>query len=198
MYWGYFTLFEAFWNGQTPGKKLFKIRVIQDSGRQITFFEAMIRNLIRVIDMLPSFYLVGVIAMICNRGHKRLGDLAAGTLVVHERPSEEPMWGGTGPRTITAAAFQPAQAEPDFLLQHHAAVTLPADAIARLSAADLNVIDRFFARALDMDLTTRAQIAAKLAGQMTTKMNVDAPKEINPERVLEAIAHQLRVQGGNR
>ena len=195
MYWGYFTLFEAFWNGQTPGKKLFKIRVIQDSGRQITFFEAMIRNLIRVIDMLPSFYLVGVIAMACNRRHKRLGDLAAGTLVVHERASEEPMWGGTGPRTITAAAFQPAQAEPDFLSQHIIPVALPADAIARLSAADLNVIDRFFARALDMELTTRAQIAARLAAQLTAKMNIEAPKEINPERVLEAIAHELRVHG---
>jgi uncharacterized RDD family membrane protein YckC len=195
MYWGYFTLFEAFWNGQTPGKKLFKIRVIQDSGRQITFFEAMIRNLIRVIDMLPSFYLVGVIAMACNRRHKRLGDLAAGTLVVHERASEEPMWGGTGPRTITAAAFQPVQAEPDFLSQHNIPVALPADAIARLSAADLNVIDRFFARALDMELTTRAQIAARLAAQLTAKMNIEAPKEINPERVLETIAHELRVHG---
>jgi uncharacterized RDD family membrane protein YckC len=198
MYWGYFTLFEAFWNGQTPGKKLFKIRVIQDSGRQITFFEAMIRNLLRVVDLLPSFYLVGVIAMACNRRHKRLGDLAAGTLVVHERATEEPMWGGTGPRTITAAAFQPAQAEPDFLSQHNVAVALPADAIARLSAADLNVIDRFFARSLDMELTTRAQIAARLTAQMTAKMNVEAPKEINPERVLEAIAHQLRAQGMSR
>lgn len=195
MYWGYFTLFEAFWNGQTPGKKLFKIRVIQDSGRQITLFEAMIRNLIRVVDMLPSFYLVGVIAMACNRRHKRLGDLAAGTLVVHERASEEPIWGGTGPRTITAAAFQPAQAEPDFLLQHNDPVALPADAIARLTAADLNVIDRFFSRALDMELTTRAQIAARMAGQLTAKMGVEVPKDINPERVLEAIAHQLRVQG---
>jgi uncharacterized RDD family membrane protein YckC len=195
MYWGYFTLFEAFWNGQTPGKKLFKIRVIQDSGRQITFFEAMIRNLIRVVDMLPSFYLVGVIAMACNRRHKRLGDLAAGTLVVHERASEEPIWGGTGPRTITAAAFQPAQAEPDFLSQHNLPVALPADAIARLSAADLNVIDRFFARALDMELTTRAQIAARMAGHLAAKMGVEVPKDVNPERVLEAIAHQLRVQG---
>jgi uncharacterized RDD family membrane protein YckC len=195
MYWGYFTLFEAFWNGQTPGKKLFKIRVIQDSGRQITFFEAMIRNLVRVVDMLPSFYLVGVIAMACNRRHKRLGDLAAGTLVIHERASEEPIWGGTGPRTITAAAFQPAQAEPDFLSQPNLPVLLPADAIARLSAADLNVIDRFFARALDMDLTTRAQIAARMAEQLAAKMGVEAPKDINPERVLEAVAHELRVQG---
>ncbi|MBV8674342.1 MAG: RDD family protein [Acidobacteriaceae bacterium] len=195
MYWGYFTLFEGFWNGQTPGKKLFKIRVIQDSGHQITFFEAMIRNLIRVVDMLPSFYLVGVIAMACNQRHKRLGDLAAGTLVVHERPTEEPIWGGTGPRTITAAAFQPAEAEPDFLSQHNVPVALPADAIARLSAADLNVIDRFFARALDMDLNTRAQIAERLTTQLSSRMNIEKPKDINPERVLEAIAHQLRVHG---
>ncbi len=74
-------------------------------------------------------------------------------------------------------------------------MTLPADAIARLSAADLNVVDRFFARALDMELTTRAQIAARLAAQLTAKMNIEAPKEINPERVLEAIAHELRVHG---
>src|SRR5579883_3491689 len=87
MYWGYFTLFEAFWNGQTPGKRLFRVRVIQDSGRQITFFESMTRNLIRIVDMVPSFYLVGIITMACNPRHKRLGDLAAGTLVVHERPT---------------------------------------------------------------------------------------------------------------
>ena len=59
LYWGYYTLFEAFWNGQTPGKRLPKIRVIKDSGRQITLFEALARNLIRVIDMLPAFYLLG-------------------------------------------------------------------------------------------------------------------------------------------
>lgn len=195
MYWGYFTLFEAFWNGQTPGKKLFKIRVIQDSGRQITFFESMTRNLIRIVDMLPSFYLIGIIAMACNRQHKRLGDLAAGTLVVHERPTEEPIWGGTGPRTITAAAFQPPEKEPDFLSQHNLAVALPADAVSRLSAEDLNVIDRFFSRALDMDLNTRAQIASRLTAQMCARMNIEAPQEINPERVLEAMAHQLRAHG---
>jgi len=198
MYWGYFALFEAFWNGQTPGKRLFRIRVIQDSGRQITFFESMIRNLIRIVDLLPSFYLVGIIAMACNRQHKRLGDVAAGTLVVHERPTEEPIWGGTGPRTITAAAFQPAEREPDFLSQHNLAVALPADAIARLSAEDLNVIDRFFSRALDMDLTTRAQIAARLAAQMCAKMNVEVPKDINPERVIESMAQQLRAHGTSR
>jgi uncharacterized RDD family membrane protein YckC len=65
--------------------------VIKDSGRQITLFEALARNLLRVIDMLPSFYLVGVIAMLCNREQKRLGDLVAGTIVGHERSDEQPM-----------------------------------------------------------------------------------------------------------
>ena len=54
-------------------------------------FEALARNLLRVIDMLPSFYLVGVIAMLCNREQKRLGDLVAGTIVVRERSDEQPM-----------------------------------------------------------------------------------------------------------
>jgi uncharacterized RDD family membrane protein YckC len=72
LYSGYYSLFEAFWNRQTPGKRLLKIRVIKDSGRQITLSEAP-RNLLRVIDMLPSFYLVGVITMLCNREQKRLG-----------------------------------------------------------------------------------------------------------------------------
>ena len=198
MYWGYFTLFEAFWNGQTPGKRLFKIRVIQDSGRQITFFESMIRNLIRIVDLFPSFYLVGVVSMACNRQHKRLGDLAAGTLVVHERPAEEPIWGGTGPRTITAGAFEPPQREPDFLSQQNLAITLPADAVTHLTAEDLNVIDRFFSRVLDMDLTTRAQIAARLAAQMCVKMSIEMPKDLNPERILEAVAQQLRAHGTSR
>jgi hypothetical protein len=157
----------------------------------------MTRNLIRIIDMLPSIYLVGIIAMICNRQHKRLGDLAAGTLVVHERATEEPIWGGTGPRTITAPSFQPAEREPDFLSRHNLAVALPADAIARLTAEDLHVIDRFFSRALDMELATRAQIAARLAAQMSGKMNIETPKDINPERVLEAIAYQIRTHGTN-
>ena len=193
MYWGYFTLFETFWNGQTPGKRLCKIRVIQQSGRQITFFEAMTRNLLRVIDLLPSVYLVGVITMLCNRQHQRLGDLAAGTIVIHERHSEEPIWGGNGPRTITAGAFAPVAPQP--VLHQRNELTLPDDSVARLNAEDLGVIDRFFSRILDMELDTRARIAERLAAQMSEKMNFPAPADMKPERFLEAIAHQMRSHG---
>jgi uncharacterized RDD family membrane protein YckC len=193
MYWGYFALFETYWNGQTPGKKLCKIRVIQQSGRQITFFEAMIRNLIRIVDLLPGFYLIGVITTLCNRQHQRLGDLAAGTLVIHERPSEEPLWSGSASRTITAAVFEPSAPEPSFSPSDD--LTLPADAVARLTPEDLGVIDRFFSRILDMDLDTRARIAARLASQMNEKMGLPTPADAKPERFLESIARQMRAQG---
>jgi len=198
MYWGYFTLFETFWNGQTPGKKLCKIRVIQQSGRQITFFEAMTRNLLRIVDLFPGFYLVGVITMLSNRQHQRLGDLAAGTLVIHERPSNEPIWGGHGPRTITAGAFEPSVPEPSFSLPAFNQLddlTLPADAVACLTPDDLSVIDRFFSRILDMDLDTRARIAARLAAQMSEKMGLPLAPDAKPERYLESIARQMRTHG---
>ena len=188
--WGYYTVFEAFWNGQTPSKKLCKLRVIRDSGRQITFFESLTRNLIRAIDSLPGFYAIGIITMLCNRRSKRLGDFAAGTLVVHERAPEPPLWGGSGSRTITAGAFaatpiSPPVADPN-------AVDLPADAVARLTADDLNVIDHFFARAIDIDIARRHALAERLAHQMTVKMGIAMPEGVTPERVLESIARILR------
>lgn len=189
LHWGYFTLFEAFRNGQTPGKKMCRLRVIRETGRQITLFESMTRNFLRIIDELPGMYAVGVITMLCNRKNKRLGDLAAGTLVIHERTSESPGWSGAGQRTITAAVFAAAPAPS---VATAPAVDLPADAVARLSADDLNVIDRFFARAIDIDLARRAELAERLAQQMTAKMGVEMPAEVTPERVLESIALILR------
>jgi uncharacterized RDD family membrane protein YckC len=191
LYWGYFSLFEAFWNGQTPGKRLLKIRVIKDSGRQITLFESLARNLIRIVDALPSFYLVGVITMLCNREQKRLGDLVAGTIVIHERSEEQPLLSHNS-RTFTASLYPQPLETP----QVPAAPLVPADRIARLDAGDLNVIDTFFSRALDLDLDKRAEIAGRIAQRMSAKMQVPLPADVAPERVLESIAHAMRAQSG--
>jgi uncharacterized RDD family membrane protein YckC len=190
LYWGYFTLFEAFWNGQTPGKRWCKLRVIRDSGRQITLFESMTRNLVRIIDWMPGIYAVGLITMLCNKRNKRLGDLAAGTLVVHERPIERPIWGGSATRTFTAPAF--AASAPTEPVIAPLAVDLPADAVARLSPDDLNIIDHFFARAIDIDMSRRAQLAERLSQQMIAKMGIAMPENVRPERILESIARILR------
>jgi uncharacterized RDD family membrane protein YckC len=202
-FWGYFSLFETFWKGQTPGKRLMKLRVIKDSGRSITLFEALARNLIRVIDAVPSFYLVGIIAMLCNKQHQRLGDLVAGTIVVHERVDEQPLLGHNS-RTFTAASFaQPPLADstlPDrshTYLRPASDVTpeLPADAIAHLHPEDLQVLETFFNRALDLTVERRAELAARVAGTMSAKMGVPLPEGVNPERILEQLAHRMRSQG---
>ena len=186
--WGYFTLFEAFWNGQTPGKKIAKIRVIQITGRPIGIFESMARNFIRYIDQIPSVYVVGVISMFVTKQHQRLGDLAAGTLVVRDRPSETPLWADSGSRTFTAASFIPqiAPSEP------HSLVALPAAAVAKLSLADLQVLEGFFARRLDMPLDVRSNLADRIAAAIKSKSGLESPSDISTETFLEATARDLR------
>ena len=188
--WGYFTLFEAFWNGQTLGKRVMKLRVIKDSGRQITFFEALSRNLLRFVDYLPALYLAGVITMLCTKRHQRLGDLAAGTIVVHERADEQPLLIGRG------SSILPVNGPPAFAnITTQSVATLPADSVAQLGPDDLLLIETFFARALDLSLATRAEVAAKIAAQMAVKMSGEAsagPPPGNPERFLESIAYTMR------
>jgi uncharacterized RDD family membrane protein YckC len=95
--WGYFLLFEWLWLGQTPGKRAVGIRVIQARGTSMSFAQAAVRNILRVVDALPVlfyiplFYGLGFIVAACNREHRRLGDLAAGTLVVHVERKPRPV-----------------------------------------------------------------------------------------------------------
>jgi uncharacterized RDD family membrane protein YckC len=185
--WGYFTLFEAFWNGCTPGKRVAHIRVIQRSGRAIGLFESMARNLVRYVDQLPGFYAVGVITMFVTRQHQRLGDLAAGTLVVRDREQPSPMW-ETGSRTFTASLFGIAAPMPEA----QSNLVLPATGIARLSPADLGVLEGFFSRRLDMSMETRERIAQRIAAAIETKSGLERPATIGVESFLEIVAHQLR------
>ncbi|QCJ42780.1 RDD family protein [Bacillus sp. S3] len=86
--WGYFFAFEYFYGGRTLGKKLVGIRVIQENGHSITLLSSFIRNLIRIIDSLPTAYFLGIVMIFFHSKHKRLGDLVAGTIVVHERKAK--------------------------------------------------------------------------------------------------------------
>jgi len=187
-HWGYFTLFEAFWNGRTPGKRVARIRVIQRSGRAIGLFESMARNLVRFVDQIPFFYAVGVIAMFATRQHQRLGDLAAGTLVVRDREQEAPLWGDAGSRTFTAQAFAPHAPAPE----PHMAYTLQAGGIAKLTSADLEVLEGFFARRLDMPLPTRQAQGERIAAAIQAKTGLDRPEGASVETFLEIAARQLR------
>lgn len=83
--WGYFALFEFYGAGKTPGKRLIGIRVIHENGQNLTFLAAFIRNLLRIVDFLPALFFLGIIMIFFHPMHRRLGDLASGTIVVHER-----------------------------------------------------------------------------------------------------------------
>jgi len=84
-------LFEWLWHGQTPGKRLLGIRVIQWQGTSVTFYQSAVRNILRVVDSLPMFYALGFCVSACNRESRRLGDIAAGTLVVHTERKAKPI-----------------------------------------------------------------------------------------------------------
>ena len=82
---GYFLISEAAMNGQTLGKRSVRLRAVGDHGEPLTIGQAAIRNLVRIVDFLPAFYAIGIVTMFSNSRAKRLGDFAAGTLVVRDR-----------------------------------------------------------------------------------------------------------------
>lgn len=80
--WFYPVLFEVY-TGTTPGKKRFRLFVCHDDGTPVSWQSSLIRNFLRVVDALPFAYGFAIVAMLCNRDFKRLGDMAAGTVVVY-------------------------------------------------------------------------------------------------------------------
>src|SRR3989454_12670775 len=130
--WGYFTLFEALNGGRTPGKQVLGIRVVMDTGRSITPTAAVIRNLVRFIDCyFPIPFAPALLSMFLHPSNKRPGDMAAGTIVVRDHPTD---WTLGAP----VPAADDAVAEP--------LETGPPD----LSEEEFRLLDRFLGRINDL------------------------------------------------
>ncbi len=141
--WLYYVLFEALMDGQTPGKRLMNLRVVLEGGVPITFSTSAVRNLVRIVDMQPVFfYAVGLISIIASRRARRLGDFAAGTMVVKEGLI-------TAPMSASTAASRPRMLD-----------TL-------LSDAEFAVLDRFAQRRMQLDPARRESLALALAKQFS-------------------------------
>lgn len=108
LYWGYPIVLEAFWNGQTIGKKALGLRVVAADGAPVGWLAAVIRNLLRTVDMLPFGYAAGLVAGLADPHGRRLGDMVAGTLVVHVPPRIEHR-----PAPINAVYAPPVPLQPD-------------------------------------------------------------------------------------
>lgn len=86
-WWGYYVIFEMWWDGSSPGKRAMKLRVVNDDFTPINFSASLIRNLLRTADLMPGCYGLAAVTMLCNGNNKRLGDIAAKTVVVSlQRP----------------------------------------------------------------------------------------------------------------
>src|SRR5262249_55539140 len=98
---GYSIFFEGMWRGQTPGKRLAQIRVVEQNGQPVSWTSVIIRNLIRVVDV--GLALIGLVVILIDKNERRLGDLAAGTLVIRERLP------GRAASLITLKATEPSE-----------------------------------------------------------------------------------------
>ncbi len=181
--WGYFALFEAFWNGKTPGKRALRLRVIEINGRAVTMGAALLRNLLRAVDFLPFFYAAGAVSIFVTHRQQRLGDLAAGTLVVHERPLPS-----ANSSEHHLALWTPVTPVPRAVVP----TGVPADRLARLTAGDLLLLESFAARRLELPLVTGEALARKLTLQMTSKMDAPAPEGVSASTFLERLAEEVR------
>ncbi|HET6844784.1 MAG TPA: RDD family protein [Candidatus Angelobacter sp.] len=170
IYWGYFATFEVLWKGQTPGKRVAGIRVIKDSGRPLNVFEAITRNVLRAVDGIP-LYGFGVLTMLLNSRNRRLGDFVAGSLVVHESSARE------------AELFfnTPVQSGSAF---HQA---------AGLTLQEVELMETFLARRLDIPPEVRRVNAARIAHMIATRLGI--PSEARPEdneNFLEIMVREFR------
>jgi uncharacterized RDD family membrane protein YckC len=157
---GYFMLFEILWSGQTPGKRLVGVRVMRENGYPIRPVDAVIRNLVRIVDWLPSGYGIGVLTMLLNDRSKRLGDFASGTIVVREG------------RTLSAASFLTPSASVD-------------GRTVTLSNADASLIRDFLTRRSIMDSRARAQLASRLTAAISQRYALGV--DDSPETFLEKL-----------
>jgi uncharacterized RDD family membrane protein YckC len=171
LYWGYFAIFEILWNGQTPGKRQAKIRVISACGRPITVFEGIGRNFMRAVDSL-GFYLVGAITSAIDKQNRRLGDMVAGTVVVHEVEEQGVFyWYGQ-----EKSALAPS-------VTHE---------VAALAEQEFQLVETFLARRLDIPNLQRLASAQAIANRMGERIHIPKDQRTSDEAFLEEISRRYR------
>ncbi|MGI8544076.1 MAG: RDD family protein, partial [Aridibacter sp.] len=187
---GYFIFFEWLWNGQTPGKRLLKLRVIREDGRPITLWEAMARNLLRIFDAIPGFivpiYSIGLIVIFLSGRDQRVGDIFAGTVVIRERADEAPTF---------EEAFSDENRISDLAFRRvHKSSKFQAD-INLVTESEMEVVENFLRRRWDLSERQRLWMAWRVALPIMYKLkpNYDV-KDFSYEGFLEELLHQFNIR----
>ena len=167
---GYFALFETIWNGRTPGKRWIHLRVIMDSGRPVDAQGAILRNLMRIVDSIPSIYAVGIITSLISPQNKRVGDYLAGTVVIQEKSeqADRSLWNSTATHLSATSPFP------------------------KLSAGELQLVEAYLDRRSSLQDDVRRSMARQIAERMSQGSTPFQETIQDPEKFLEALAEHSR------
>lgn len=169
LFFGYFIAFEWLWDGRTPGKRIVGIRVVRDGGFPVDFTSSLIRNVVRILEFGLGFYAISVVSTLISPQNRRLGDFAAGTIVVRDR-------------FVTTSSPAAPAAEP----------SLQEDPLVReLSAKEREIVRRYAERRAALSDRSREMLAAQIAG--IVRPNLPARFDhLDDDELLEHVAAALR------
>lgn len=179
--WGYAIFLEGLWSGQTVGKKLFGLRVIQESGVRLSWLQAILRNLTRPVDRLPAFYLVGGLSALFTPSQQRLGDLLAGTVVVRERRLKIPA-SLTRPEGDTALL-----GDPDFRAR-----------AAKISADEETVLFNAAMRREELGMEARLNLFSTLSQHLQDELGFFKPPHLSDEKLVLLVTASLAARKAER
>ena len=171
---GYDVLFEVLASGRTPGKRWTGLRVVKKGGTPIGFLASCLRNIMRIVDSLPGFYLVGILSVMFTANNQRLGDLAAGTIVVRERRQSTalPPPAASGPAPADSALYD----------------------VSAVSAEEVATVRRFLDRRAALTPEARDRLARDMAARLGPKV-VGPPRQWEPEAFLEYLVAAKAARG---
>jgi uncharacterized RDD family membrane protein YckC len=169
--WGYMLFFEWMWNGQTIGKRALGLRVIQESGVRVGGYASLLRNLVRPIDKLPLFYLVGGLFSLLSRRQQRLGDVLAGTIVVQESKLRIPA------NLLRGAELGAVVNDAQFLAQ-----------VSKLSLQEEELILAAAFRREELNLKARLTLFSAMSQHLQDDLHLYKPTHLSDEKLVLSIA----------
>jgi uncharacterized RDD family membrane protein YckC len=175
VFWGYDIAFEVLASGRTPGKRRTGIRVVRTGGQPIGFLASATRNLLRVIDFLPTFYLVGIISIFVSSKNQRLGDIVAGTVIVRELRADtrSPASGHTAPVPTAGGVGWD---------------------VSTITAEEIAAVRSFLERRYEIAPDARFELATTIAGRLRPKV-AGVPDDVSSEPFLELLVRAKAERG---
>lgn len=189
IYTSYFVIFETIWNGQTPGKRLFRLRVIREDGRPIRFYESLVRNLVRTaLDSMPMvivpLYSIGIVSVFLSGRSKRIGDYVAGTVVIRESEAKAPTLADV------LALARSESAKDRAVLQDAQLFAFDPD---KLGQDDFEAMSVYLRRRYDLPDDIRFALGNRIAASLAFKLGVpNLP--ISADQLIEEVDRRSRTK----